>query len=57
MNDYGMRLWQNGVRSDVEQFFYDLPLNDFQSDSKGLLFTSMARDGGDGPESSLFIVI
>ncbi|WP_058556008.1 hypothetical protein [Thiohalocapsa sp. ML1] len=56
MNDYGMKLWGQGARSNVQQFFYDLPLNLFKRDDDGLVFASIARQTEDGPESCFFVI-
>jgi hypothetical protein len=55
MSDYGMKLWQSGVRGEVPQHFYDIPLGRFKPFGDEFLTASVGRDTEGGRETYRFV--
>lgn len=55
MSDYGMKLRQSGIRGEVPQYFYDVPLGQFKPFGDEFLTVSVGRDTEGGRETYRFV--
>jgi hypothetical protein len=55
MRDFGMQLWESGIRGDVTHHFYEIPLKRFSQFGDELVMAVVVRDGEDGPETCHFV--